>query len=525
MPQRLLICFAFATWCFLNTWVELAERESTYFARQDPLNSVAIPVICWEFLIAFGMFGLWTLCRDRGLTRLRWAHFLFLAACAVPVGIASVAVLRLVPMDSAPLVRSRWFWAAAGIPAVAAITYACRRPFAASRGVRTILLYSWPLLAVVLIEGWFGSLLRYPAAAYADGPPAPAISGAPTRVRVLWIIFDELSQTIAFDNRPAGLRLPEFDRLKEESFFASRAHAPATVTKLSLPDLILGERIAVADAAGPRELRLRGAKESEPFSWSSRQNVFDEARAMGFNTALVGWYHPYGRLLNRSLTRVYWTATWLTSGVEEPADRLPLLRSMWRRAELQAAALPLVGHTPFFFPGIFQRRAKIRRYSYLLDRACDLAKDASIGLALIHLPVPHPPGIYNRSTGEWSPAGRVDYLDNVALSDRALGALRGCIADAGLAENTAILVSSDHGWRTANWRGNPEWTAEDEAASHQDTSGSPFLLKLPRQTSEVSYDKPFDTIVSRRLIIAILRGGLAPAGVADEIERASISAP
>jgi len=195
---------------------------------------------------------------------------------------------------------------------------------------------------------------------------------------------------------------------------------------------------------------------------------------------------------------------------------------MWRRAQLQAAALPLVGHTPFFFPGYYQRRAKIRVYKDLLDDSCQIAQDPSIGLALLHLPIPHPPAIYDRSQGTWSPAGPVGYLDNLALADRALGELRTCLDRAGLTAYTAILVSSDHGWRTAVWRGNPEWTPEDEAASHQDTSASPFLLKLPQQTSMFVYDTPFDTVVTRRLIIAILNGRLAVhSAIPNEIAIAS----
>jgi hypothetical protein len=157
-----------------------------------------------------------------------------------------------------------------------------------------------------------------------------------------------------------------------------------------------------------------------------------------------------------------------------------------------------------------------------LDHSCEIAKDPSIGLALIHLPVPHPPPIYDRSLGTWSPAGRIGYVDSVALADRTLGDLRSCLDRAGLTANTAILVSSDHGWRTALWRGNPEWTPEDEAASHQDTSGSPFLLKLPQQTSPFVYDTAFDTVVTRRLIIGILNGRLTDLpDIAKEIDRDS----
>jgi hypothetical protein len=34
----------------------------------------------------------------------------------------------------------------------------------------------------------------------------------PTRIRVVWVIFDELSQAIVFDQRPPNLACPNFDR-------------------------------------------------------------------------------------------------------------------------------------------------------------------------------------------------------------------------------------------------------------------------------------------------------------------------
>jgi hypothetical protein len=97
--------------------------------------------------------------------------------------------------------------------------------------------------------------------------------------------------------------------------------------------------------------------------------------------------------------------------------------------------------------------------------------------------------------------------------------LRQAIEQAGLGDSTAILVSADHGWRTHMWRGDAEWTAEEETASHNETSGVPFLLKLPGQRAEAPYSKPFDTVVTRGIITSILDGRLTnPNGIPDSIE-------
>jgi hypothetical protein len=520
VTRRILVCLAFATCCFLNSWAELGEGEGAYFARYDPLYTVVIPDLCWMTVLTLGMLAVWEACRRWPPKHSQLIHRLFLACCIVPLGIASVATLLIFPYDLSPIVRKPWFWPAALLAAAAPVVFAALRPRTASRFMQALFLYSWPVLAIVLIQAARGTLLKYPHSWYTDGPPRAALGSPPREVRVIWIIFDELSETIAFGKRPAGLLLPNLDRLRAQSFSATAATAPGDRTETSLPSLILGEVVLDSDPQGPNNLMLKTAAHAAHFAWSSAPNVFDTARRLGFNTALVGWYHPYGRLLNQSLTKCYWTAGWLVPGIEERLRPLSLPDAMWDRAKLQFVTLPLIGHVPGIFPGVYHREAKRRRFSYLLDRAHEIVADPSIGLALIHLPIPHPPGIYDRRQSAFTANASASYLDNMALVDRTLGELRSAIERAGLWDRTAMLVSADHGWRTKLWRVRPEWTAEEEANSRDDTSGVPFLLKLPAQNSAVSYGKPFNTVITCRIITEILDGRLVdPAGIRGALER------
>jgi len=476
--RRLLTCLAFATWCFLNTWVEFAEGESPYYTRYDPIQAVVIPVVCWEILLTMVLLGGWEFCRRSRLTRSRLIHLLFLALCLVPLGIAAIAAMRAAPFNLIPIVRKSWSWPVVLIVAVVPLGFAVLRPYSASRLMRSFFLWSWPALAIVLIQGSRVTLFKYPAGSYRDRVLAKPLKSPPKRIRVVWMVFDELSQSIAFDNRPAGLQLPNLDQLKAESFYASSAKSPADSTELSMPSLILGEQVIAVSPRAPDSLYLRTRSRTEGFACSAVPNVFDKARELGFNTALVGWFHPYGRLLNRSLTKCYWTASWLNSGVEEPFNP----HGLW---------------------------------DALLFRA-----DPSIGLALIHLPIPHPPAINSRSGRGLTAQGRNGYLDSVALVDQTLGLLRRRMEQAGLWDTSAVLVSADHGWRTHLWRGDPDWTPDDESASHTDASGVPFLLKLSGQSSGVLYTKPLRTIVTSRLITEILSGRLTdPAAIPTAIER------
>lgn len=515
-----MICVAFATWCFLDTFVEYAQGNVAYFAHLDPLRAVVVPIVCLEIIITLSMFCVWEFCRRRHWNQLLPPHLLFLALCFVPIGIASVAALRSLPFNATAAVRNPLFWPAVLIAGIVPLGFVCLRPRRASSLMRSMFLYSCPVLLLVLIQAARGTLLKYPRAAYADGALAAPIQTQPSNVRVIWIIFDELSQTIAFANRPPGVELPNLDRLKAQSFYASSAQSPSDSTETSMPSLILGEQVIESRPEGPNELQVRTGSVTGWLAWNSIDNVFNGARKLGFNTALAGWFHPYGRLLHHSLARCYWTAGWLRAGIEERSTPQPLVDAMWDRLLLQGAALPLVGHLPFVFPGTFHRQEKISRFSWLRDRAADIVSDPSIGLALIHLPIPHPPAIYSRNSRAFTAQGHIGYLDSVVLADRTLGELRKSMEQSGLWDRTAVLVSGDHGWRTGLWRGDAEWTADEEAASHQDTSRVPFILKLPAQTSGVEYGKTFNTIITRQIITGILSGQVTdPNALPGLIER------
>jgi hypothetical protein len=454
--RRLAICAAFATWCFLDTWVEFAEGGSAYFSRHDPVRAVVIPVLAWEFVLTLGLLAAWEIFRRRRLTRRASVHVLFLASCGAPLGIAAVAAVRASPVNLIPTVRAHWFWPAVLAGGAVPLIFAFLRPYAASRLMHRIFLWSWPVLALVLVQAAHETLVRYPVASYRDHPLAAPFPNPPKTVRVVWIIFDELSQEIAFGNRPPNRPLPNLDRLKAASFFATAAKAPGESTLISMPSLVAGEPVVEASPGGPDSLYLRAGSQSKAVPFSAFPNVFDDARELGFNTALLGWYHPYGRVLSRSLTQCFWTPQWLEQGIEERFTPPSFAYSMWDRARLQLAALPGVGHLPGVFPGIKEREEKIKLFSLLLSRALEWAVDPSIGLVLLHLPVPHPPSIYSPSEGALTPQGRIGYLDNIVLVDRTLGLLRRALEEAGLWNQSAVLVSADHGWRTSFWRSGPE---------------------------------------------------------------------
>jgi hypothetical protein len=58
---------------------------------------------------------------------------------------------------------------------------------------------------------------------------------------------------------------------------------------------------------------------------------------------------------------------------------------------------------------------------------------------LLHLPIPHPNGIYDRHTGQLATAGS-SYIDNLALADRCLAGIRRTLVESGQWDSATVVV-------------------------------------------------------------------------------------
>jgi arylsulfatase A-like enzyme len=87
----------------------------------------------------------------------------------------------------------------------------------------------------------------------------------------------------------------------------------------------------------------------------------------------------------------------------------------------------------------------------VLETSLFVVADKSIGLALLNLPVPPAPHVYDRKPRQFTckNSSTNAYVDSLALMDRTFGQLRHSMESAGKWENTRLVVSSDHGYRQA----------------------------------------------------------------------------
>lgn len=284
-------------------------------------------------------------------------------------------------------------------------------------------------------------------------------SGLPMRhPRIVWILFDELSYNQVFEHRDKEIQLPAFDKFESQSVSFSHLVPIGYFTEKVVPALLLGKPITDTHVAANGNLLWRNGPREPWQPFDPRQTIFGEAQSNGWSPGMAGWFNPYCRLLGPVLDRCMWTGS--TGIIDGLFDHLSTQQSSLVNA---LYGLPLASPLTLQSNDKLQTEGQYDDYNLLLTEGESLLRDPSIDFAFIHLPIPHPPGIYRRpGTG---PLHAPSYLDNLVLANDALASLRKVNAETPGGEDTVFIVSSDHSWRTAMWRELGIWTEDDERAS------------------------------------------------------------
>jgi hypothetical protein len=502
--KDLAIALSLANLCFFAIWAELLPGSATYYYMKAPPAPINFIVAMGGVLLLGGV--IWAIMvvarRVMGPRAVVWGCWSTAVILVVQINV----MRRQLPGLSVLSLQERY---GAVVVMAAGVVLLLSGLFMLTRFHRRIISF---IPHIVLILGVFVVVTFFQGIAaivqnetrsgtFSDTPFAPRL---PVRdvasPRVVWHVFDAMDQRIAFVERPETVRLPELDRLRSHVLYATNAYPPSHSTTLSMPALITGRVITRAVPASPRELMVTFIDGQEPVGWSTQPNVFTRARALGVNSALLGYLHPYCRVLHESLVTCssyfYWdmarrsdpdltVAESISGQVAGIVGQLP-----WAaRWQLESRARRLTGLSI----DSVEREALMHTYASMLEEAAKAVVNREIGLILLHWPIPHEPGIYDRAKGILSAASDRTYLDNLELVDRTFGQLRSIMEEAGVWENTAILITADHGWRSS---------AEFDGKTDRRV---PFWLRLPGQSQGVMYQRPLCSVLIHDLVLAVLR--------------------
>jgi hypothetical protein len=313
--------------------------------------------------------------------------------------------------------------------------------------------------------------------------------------RIVWLLFDELSYDQTFDHRFPGLSMPAFDRFKSKSVVFSELNPVGYSTDLVIPSFFLGKTVDKIRSSLDGEPAIRFAGSEQWQAFDAEATIFSDARRLGWTTGVVGWFNPYCRILAGVLDSCFWKmgdgqlkGPVSTKSVFANAIS-PMQRAMWGLERKPA----------------FVQQVHAVDLAEIVPAATALIRDQSIRFVYIHLPIPHPPGIYDRETR--TPRETGSYIDNLALSDRVLDELMNSLNTTTLASRTTVIICSDHSWRLSVWRPTALWTKEDEAASRGRFDPRPVLMiHFPGQQAEQDVTAPYDQIRLHEIIETMLRG-------------------
>ena len=326
----------------------------------------------------------------------------------------------------------------------------------------TILVFTGIFGAILLCQltwyAWQGHRTTQPATLH----PQPATATIQPH-RILWIVLDELSYQQVYEHRFSGLQLPAFDALAKQSTLFTNAIPPAIHTEIVLPGLLTGIPVDRVRPLTTGELSLHNASTGQWQLFHQHDTSFQDARNAGYSTAIAGWYNPYCRLLPDVLDHCYWTyndgllenrmapnGTVLSNTLAPPLAFLNLLSRLVLKfaptgiRTYALAHLQTLSHTTGS-----ESQLHIDDYQNLYAASQTLLRDRSAGFVLLHLPVPHPGGIYNRATGRLTTSPST-YIDNLALADKCLAGIRQTLEQTGQWDSSTIVIMGDHGWRTPN---------------------------------------------------------------------------
>lgn len=494
--RDLAVGLSFANLCYLRVWSEILtyKKSDTFWMKTGPTPAdyaaAMLNVLIVGALVGVGLRAARTRLSENLKRPARW---LFLSSLLVPLNALRSVLSNQFPYLKSPLLLALGergvLLLGLGLAAVGALAIFLLEHRLARLAAAVLLAFS-PFVLVTFGQALWKSV-QYDPSPYADKKLAARHPlKATASPRILWVVFDELDYQLAFVDRAPGLRLPELDRLRGETLFATDAFPPGPGTPESMPGYFTGRLVHKVRTAGPDQLLLTYKDSESPVPWRTQRTIFSDAYEAGVNTALLGWYHPYCRVLNDSLTE----CAWWEMAMQHNSMGYTVLQ------KLPGQTQSLFETTLFSaFGQSLATKQQARTFREMSERAKRAAVDPGLGLTLIHLPIPHAPHSYDRSSGRFTLKNSPirGYIDSLALTDVSLGELRRTMERARLWDNTTVLVTSDHPYREA------------ALLAGRNDPRIPFMLKLAGESAGFRYDPSFNTVLAHDLLLGVLRRELA----------------
>jgi len=491
MMKRIAQAWAFAAILLLPNYIDMTSGAGDARMRSPvPLTRIAFAHLTDMVLVALLFAGLMALLRRLSVwPTIRWG----LIALLPPLLLARN--LNVIPFEvpSIAVVALGAFWIGLLIVLI----------FKAPRAAMQLSRAGSSVLAGFAIFGIVIAWQLGRAALWRPGPqtfasPIPVASA--NKPRLVWIILDELAYQPVFESRDPSLKLPNFDRLRKESTLYTDMTPIAYRTTRAVPSLQLGREVTDVTYTASNDYLIQIEDKPGWQKFDPDATLFGMAKKHGLTTSIVGWYIAYCPVFARVATECYWSNA-------DAQDRGPTSTSasfaenVWfpMRILVEQIFSPSRAWADFASWNAHGHEEAVRDLSQHALQAVD---NSHADILYLHLPVPHPPAVWDRRAGKFALGG--SYLDSLDYSDGLLGQILDRLEAQPRWSETTLIVQGDHSWRTEMWRPLPGWSAEDERISH----GGHFdprpvlLIHAPGQHSPETIDAPTSVMSVHNIVAA-----------------------
>jgi Sulfatase len=452
MMKRLAQAWGFASILLLPDYIDLTSQAGDARMRvPSPLTKIALAHLA-DMLIVAAVFALLM----AGLRRLKeWPEIRWVLVALLPL-MLFLRNLNVMPADIPN--RVVFLLSLAWLAIVLLLVSRFKTLAIKVRNAGSVILTGLAVFALVMTMQLVRETMWRP------GPQAfsHSIAAAPgTRPRLVWVIFDELGYKQTFEARDPSLSLPNLDRLRSESTTFTDMTPIAYRTTRAVPTLMLGRAVTDVEYTNSNKYMVQiDEKNWEQFD--PQKSLIGLANQQGVTTSIIGWYIAYCPVFEKVATECYWSN-------DDAQDRGPTMldesfaANMWFPLQIMLEQ--------FIWPSqawaddaAWNERGHIASVKDVSRHALDTLAASQADIVYLHIPAPHPPGFWDRRTGQFAIGG--SYADGLDYSDRLLGQMLDELAKQPRWASTTLMVQGDHSWRTAMWRPLPGWSAEDERVSH-----------------------------------------------------------
>ncbi len=497
-----VLALSLATILFLPPWMELLPDAPGVYTYGYTVSWGAVGALLVNLLILTTLLLAFGLLKNGFLTRTMLCFLSLLAVNSLRVALLDQSIyLNLAQM--AINLGWRKFLFLYGSPVLALCAWIFWDTARFLRVARFALLILSPLPALLLVRVALPLWNRPIVATFPPtAPPPPRVAG--THPKTPLLIFDEMDQTWTFEARPSRLKLPALDRFRAESVHCSQAYPPTAQTHTSIPSMLTGRVVTEARTAPGRELLLQFQDDLGHWHpWSQVPDLFSLTGQLGHRSLLINHYHAFGPAYMAArpaftLQRTPYFAEWEAAAHWHRDFRSSFLRQ-W------ACLLDALPGFVYFTRHDDKTRSVPPLYRRTLARALQAVQGWDYDLVVIHWPIPHAPAIFDLEKGDVPdipPPGRSN-LDNLALVDRTVAAIRAAMEANGTWDSTLVVLTSDHWQRKA---ADPHLPPPPLIEGMLDSRHRiPLLVKFPGQSKGIIRTLPINNTEIFNLISSHFR--------------------